>query len=265
MPDRMINATLVLFTMTIPESSSAGASDESTIVGQIISKIAHIRLASASSRRAAWLVDKFSKREVEFSQSPLVSIEPTGKSGFVSNLVESILDWKIGAAEIEINLEIESLGAGVAGLKNNEERERIVSFPNYIIVADTLVEDPDDTNLALGQPTDLSNAASMLLRLSGRRHLVWSGTAVLQPDLELGWSSPYVVAKSVESATVEIDELTDLNLQELLESGSWKGKAGGYDLAGEMRDYAHLVAGEEVTVLGFAPTAIRKLESRIID
>jgi len=32
-----------------------------------------------------------------------------------------------------------------------------------------------------------------------------------------------------------------------------------------MRDYAHLVAGEEVTVLGFAPNAIRKLESRIID
>jgi predicted house-cleaning NTP pyrophosphatase (Maf/HAM1 superfamily) len=187
------------------------------------------------------------------------------KSGFVSEQVESILDWKVSAAEIEINLEIESLRNVSDGIQDGLEQGGIVGLPHYIIVADTMVEDPDDTNLALGQPWNISNAAAMLLRLSGRRHLVWSGTAVLTPDSKLGWRRPTLISKSVESATVEIDEITDSNLQELLESESWRGKAGAYDLVGPMRKHARLVDGEEVSVLGFAPTAIRKLKSMVID
>jgi predicted house-cleaning NTP pyrophosphatase (Maf/HAM1 superfamily) len=40
---------------------------------------------------------------------------------------------------------------------------------------------------------------------------------------------------------------------------SWKGKAGGYDLAGQMSEFASLVEGDELTVLGFAPAALRLL------
>ena len=50
---------------------------------------------------------------------------------------------------------------------------------DIILVSDTLVEDPDDQRAALGKPKDESSAAFSLIRLSGRRHRVWSSTAIL--------------------------------------------------------------------------------------
>ena len=59
---------------------------------------------------------------------------------------------------------------------------------------------------------------------------------------------------------VAIPELTTDQLDELLSSNSWKGKAGGYDLHGPMGEYARLVEGAESTVLGFAGEAMTFLE-----
>ena len=64
----------------------------------------------------------------------------------------------------------------------------------------------------------------------------------------------------VESAFVEMNPLSDETLGNLIESESWVGKAGAYDLAGTMGQYAKLVEGNELTVLGFAPSAIRLIE-----
>ena len=63
------------------------------------------------------------------------------------------------------------------------------------------------------------------------------------------------------TATVEVDELSAEVLVELLDSDSWKGKAGAYDLAGMMGAHARLVSGDEVCVLGFALTAVEQLEA----
>jgi len=59
-----------------------------------------------------------------------------------------------------------------------------------------------------------------------------------------------------EHAVVAIDALTDVQNDALLTSGSWKGKAGGYDLAGPMGAHATLVDGESSTVLGIAGEAM---------
>ena len=64
-----------------------------------------------------------------------------------------------------------------------------------------------------------------------------------------------------ESAVVEFDDLSQERLFELVRSESWKGKAGAYDLAGAASNDTQLVEGEEVTVLGFASSAISHLES----
>ena len=63
---------------------------------------------------------------------------------------------------------------------------------------------------------------------------------------------------------VEFDELTQDVLAKLVSSGSWKGKAGAYDLAGLAGENASLIEGEEVTVLGFAHGAIEIISSLII-
>ena len=56
-------------------------------------------------------------------------------------------------------------------------------------------------------------------------------------------------------------ELSDEQLDGLLTSDSWKGKAGGYDLHGPMGEYARLAEGAESTVLGFAGEAMAFLET----
>lgn len=123
---------------------------------------------------------------------------------------------------------------------------------DLVIVSDTMLADPDDMDLALGKPNDTIEAAMMLHRLSGRRHQVWTATGI---QLHGEWTF------FVEHAIVEIDTLSDEQLVELVRSGSWKGKAGGYDLAGPMGAYARLIEGSESTVLGIAGEAMKLLNS----
>ena len=124
-----------------------------------------------------------------------------------------------------------------------ESAQRECSAP-LVIVADTLVEDPDDPLRPMGKPRDRREALTMLLRLSGRNHRVWTGTALIRGSAVESW---------LESATVSFDSLDDEMIEALVISDSWRGKAGGYDLAGPMGGYARVVAGAEETVLGLTP------------
>ena len=58
---------------------------------------------------------------------------------------------------------------------------------------------------------------------------------------------------------VEFADIGEYGVARLVKGGSWIGKAGGYDLAGEASEFLTLVEGEEVTVLGFSPKAIHCL------
>jgi len=180
-----------------------------------------ILLASASERRGAILREHFPNVE----QAALQGVDETVDRLPISEQVKEVVSRK--AAAVSLN-----------------DRHDV------FVVADTLVEDPDDEREALGKPGSKEQAVSMLLRLRGRRHRVWSATMV------------YALAKwqlSVECAIVEIEDFSDDVLVELIESESWVGKAGGYDLAGMMGEYATLIEGAESTVLGFTQTSIELL------
>ena len=197
-----------------------------------------VHLASASSRRFEWLKVRLDSEYVDFSASGLLSTEQLPPSGLVvRSQVQKILASKVEAAKIEIA--IQQIGE--------------IEVPDFVLLADTLVEDPDDLQQSLGQPIDRTSAAGMLLRLSGRRHNVWSGTTLL-----IRKGDSWEEKSSVEHATVEINQLTDNQFGELLESKSWVGKAGAYDLAGQMGKYSSLISGSEVCVLGFAPSIIEE-------
>ena len=127
---------------------------------------------------------------------------------------------------------------------------------DLIIVSDTMLADPDIDNISIGKPTDEVDAAMMLHRLSGRRHRVWSSTGIYFSG---NWKF------FTDSAIVEIKQLSDEELIELVLSKSWVGKAGGYDLAGEMSKYAELVDGEESTVLGIAGSAMELLNQLVTE
>ncbi len=121
---------------------------------------------------------------------------------------------------------------------------------DLIIVSDTMLADPDIDNASIGKPSDEVEAAMMLHQLSGRRHRVWSSTGIYFSG---HWKF------FTDSSIVEIKQLSDEELVELVLSNSWQGKAGGYDLAGEMSKYAKLVDGGESTVLGIAESAMQLL------
>lgn len=202
-----------------------------------------VRLASSSSRRRQWLLERYANISLDFGG--LIgeeSLPPNGRS--VRDQVDFILNQKIERARLEHHLTI-----------SKEEEPNSPRCANLWIVADTLVEDPHDQFLSLGQPRDSIAALHMLTNLSGRRHLVWSGTAVLD------FSVPSVVVhRSIESATVEFNQLSNDEFAQLIESGSWQGKAGAYDLAGPAGAHAHLVSGHEITVLGLSHASIEYLD-----
>ncbi len=204
-----------------------------------------ILLASKSERRISWLKENLEDSDFSFFSSALKSSEIKPLQGFeVSKQVEVVCQSKAENARIENKLSL-----------NRREQ-------NYdaILVSDTMIEDPDDHRLSIGKPKDALSAASNLIRLAGRKHRVWSSTSVLLPRKVANGNAEWDILNRTSSATVEFSELGDDEIYKLISSESWKGKAGGYDLAGMAGQFCRVIEGEEVTVLGFSPAAVNILK-----
>ena len=206
-----------------------------------------VLLASASQRRLDWLNGRY--ESIELICKPLLGKEKNIENrGTVEKQSAEICFSKAESAALEWSL-----------------RDSHTPKPDIIIVSDTLVEAPGEIKIALGKPVDRMKATSMLLRLSGKRHRVWSSTAILTRD-----SNQYQKIYSewrykiwTDFAVVEFDDLSEEDLISLVESDSWVGKAGGYDLAGAASQYTKIIEGDEVTVLGFSKQAIDEFEEII--
>jgi septum formation protein len=181
-------------------------------------------LASQSPRRASMIKDAFPDAHCQ----GLVGVDETPvASGTVAEKVASICQVKADAIPSGHGYDI-------------------------VLVCDTVLADPDEINALMGKPNDALHAATMLHRLSGRRHQVWSAAGVC---VHGHWSF------FTEYAVVEIDELPDEVLVDLVLNESWKGKAGGYDLAGPMGVHAKIIDGSTSTVLGIPQAAMDVLNS----
>ena len=163
---------------------------------------------------------------------------------------------------MKVNLQVESSCIRKAMAAVKESASEGVNVADIILVSDTLVEDPDDERAALGKPKDESSAAFSLIRLSGRRHRVWSSTAILSRKIgDIGVGEDWLATIWTDYAIVEFMHMGEDEIIDLINSRSWEGKAGGYDLAGAAGKFANVVDGEEVTVLGFSNRAIDSLGS----
>ena len=200
-----------------------------------------VLLASASQRRLTWLNEHF--ENIELICMPLLSDEKSiEKNKSVEQQSIEICFSKVESAALEWSI------------NDSENRES----PDIIIVSDTLVESPGDEKIALGKPEDSFMATSMLLRLSGKRHRVWSSTAFLVRDNDEyeKISSKWSYKIWTDYAIVEFDDLNEEDIIGLVESDSWIGKAGGYDFAGHAGKHTKIIEGDVVTVLGFSEKAI---------
>ena len=180
-------------------------------------------MASASSRRKTLLEQLHFVVETK----PMIGIDETPPPG------------------VEVRLQVEMICRRKADGYDLVQNE-------IIIVADTMIEHPHDSNKSIGKPADLNHAREILSLLSGQNHKVWTTTGIFSKG---EWHM------FTNVAVVFIPNLDDETMLHLLDSGSWIGKAGAYDLHGEMQKFALLKLGEESTVLGIASEAIAFLQS----
>ena len=93
-------------------------------------------------------------------------------------------------------------------------------YDAIIISADTIVS--VDSKI-FGKPTSSKDAAKMLLELSGRTHIVYTGYTILLPSQQR-------VVNEVESTMVTFRNLTEKEIGDYVASGSPMDKAGAYGI-----------------------------------
>jgi len=175
------------------------------------------RLASQSPRRAALLHTAgyiFTQQHPPFDDPPTPEFEED-----------------LAAAEIATRLAVRK-AQSLANAK---------PAPLLTLAADTLCV--DEAGGLIGKPVDVHDARAILQSFIGKTHRVVTGVALLPAD-----AAPVTFA---DSATVAINQLEDGELEQYLESKSWEGKAGAYNLfERQSAGWPILTIGDPTTIVG---------------
>jgi septum formation protein len=109
----------------------------------------------------------------------------------------------------------------------------------FILAADTIVA---CGRRILPKAEDAATARACLTLLSGRRHRVYSGVAVMTPSGEIA------IRRVISHVAVK--RLSETEVGVYLASGEWRGKAGGYAIQGCAASFIPWVAGSYSNVVG---------------
>ena len=94
----------------------------------------------------------------------------------------------------------------------------------------------------LGKPRDREDASRMLKLLRGKEHRVHSGVCL--------WVRPEdQVLLQVDTTTLFMDEVSDQQLENYLDTNKWGGKAGAFGYQ-DGWDWLHVTKGSETNVVG---------------
>lgn len=94
----------------------------------------------------------------------------------------------------------------------------------------------------LGKPRDREDASRMLKLLRGKEHRVHSGVCL--------WVRPEdQVLLQVDTTTLFMDEVSDQQLENYLDTNKWRGKAGAFGYQ-DGWDWLHVTKGSETNVVG---------------
>lgn len=126
----------------------------------------------------------------------------------------------------------------LAGSKARAVADRFAT-PAYVLAADTVVA---CGRRILPKTLDVDAAARCLELLSGRRHRVFGGIAVVTPEDEL-------VTRLVITR-VRFKRLAPAESAAYLASGEWQGKAGGYAIQGRAAAFIPWINGSYANVVG---------------
>jgi septum formation protein len=94
----------------------------------------------------------------------------------------------------------------------------------------------------LGKPADVAEARRFLDLLSGRRHRVTTGIALVTPDGR--------VRTRLVTTIVAFQRLTEAQAEDYVASGEWEGKAGGYAIHQRAEVFVRFLSGSHSNVVG---------------
>ncbi len=111
----------------------------------------------------------------------------------------------------------------------------------FILAADTVVA---CGRRILPKAEDEATARKCLELLSGRRHRVYGGIALIGPDGRR--------TMRLAESTVIFKRFSEAEIRTYLESGEWRGKAGGYAVQGCAAAYIRFLSGSYSNIVGLS-------------
>jgi septum formation protein len=196
----------------------------------------HLILASGSPQRKALL-------ETAGYQFEVVPPHESAESGICS---------QCGPAELVLDLAARKAADVVQQLRARNG----LTQPVLLVACDTVAE---CEGTILGKPRDEDHARSMLEHLRGKRHRVFSGLCVWPLSEKDRKTAPRTRVAVTE---LEMDQLSDEQIDEYLESGLWQGKAGGFGFQDRV-DWLHIVSGSESNVIGLPMELLAQMIEQI--
>lgn len=113
----------------------------------------------------------------------------------------------------------------------------------FVLAADTVVA---MGRRILPKAEDPETARFCLTELSGRRHQVIGGVALVTPEGKTAWR--------VVVTRVAFKRLTDREIEAYVATGEWEGKAGGYATQGRAAAFVPYITGSYPNVVGLPLT-----------
>lgn len=121
-------------------------------------------------------------------------------------------------------------------------KAQAISAPgSFILACDTVV---GVGRRILPKAETEAQARACLALLSGRRHAVYNGIAVIAPDGKL--------RHRIAETTVKFKRLSLEDIEAYITSGEWQGKAGGYAIQGLAAGFIPQIGGSYSTVVGLS-------------
>ena len=111
---------------------------------------------------------------------------------------------------------------------------------SLIIGCDTLIE---FDSKVVGKPTDRADAARMLRQLSGQKHLIHTGVAVIS-------TATGKLQSAVESVQVWFKQLAPPEVETYVTTGESLGKAGAYGIQGAGAELIERIEGDYTAAVG---------------
>ena len=137
---------------------------------------------------------------------------------------------------------------GVRALALDKAVKVAAQRPQSVVIgADTVVV---LRGVRLGKPADRAEAVSMLRRLHGRTHEVWTGIAVVK-GVER--------RTAAECTRVQFVRLGESEIDAYVKSGEPLDKAGGYGIQGIAAQFVRTIEGDYSNVVGLPLTRLRQI------